>query len=130
MGEAFVSCQGASPKPPSTEASSEKPAVTPALVKPPTEVTVPSPVESGPPPKRIVRREGIVRSTKSIQAPTYFELVNPETKKVINYLHTEEPTLKLKDFKGKKVVVTGEEGLDARWQNTPLIEIQTLDLAP
>lgn len=119
-----------SPKPPVAETPSEKPAVAPPPVKLPTEVTVPTPIESGPPPKRIVRREGIVRSTKSIQAPTDFELINPETKKVIDYLHTEEPTLKLKDFKGKKVIVTGEEGLDARWPNTPLIEIQTLDLAP
>lgn len=86
--------------------------------------------ESEPLPKRIVRREGIVRSALNIQAPTYFELVSPETRKTINYLHTEDSALKLKDFKGKKIVVTGEEGIDPRWPNTPVIEIETLEAAP
>lgn len=82
------------------------------------------------PPKRIVRREGIVRSTKSIQAPTNFEMISPETRKVINYLHAEDVGLSLKDFKGKKIIVTGEESIDSRWPKTPLIEIETLELAP
>ena len=77
-----------------------------------------------------MRREGVVRGTKSIQAPTYFELVSPETRKTINYLYSDDPGLKLKDFKGKKIVVTGEEGIDPRWPQTPLIEVQTLDLKP
>jgi uncharacterized protein YgiM (DUF1202 family) len=90
----------------------------------------PSASESEPLPKRIVRREGIVRSTFSIQAPTYFELVSPGTRKTINYLHTDDPALKLKDFKGKKIVVKGEEGIDPRWPNVPVIEIESLEAAP
>ena len=117
---------------PEKTAPTPTPASVPALTPVATAAAVitPKPTETGPPPKRIVRREGIVRATRSIQAPTYFELVHPETKKVINYLHTDEPTLKLKDFRGKKIVTTGEEGIDPRWPNIPLIEIQTLELAP
>jgi hypothetical protein len=36
----------------------------------------------------------------------------------------------LKKFKGKKVVVTGEELMDTRWPSTPVLEVQTLELAP
>jgi hypothetical protein len=84
----------------------------------------------GDPPKRVVHREGIVRSTVSIQAPSYFELISAETRKTINYLHTTNPELKLKDFRGRNVVVSGEEGIDPRWRNTPVIEIQTIEIAP
>lgn len=111
------------PKPVAAPAA---PAVAAALpqIAPVPEAKTPEPV------KRVVRREGIVRGTVSIQAPTYFELVSPETKKVLNYLHTEQSGLKLKSFKGQRVVVTGEEGIDSRWPNTPLMEIETLETAP
>lgn len=89
-----------------------------------------TPSESGPPSKRVVRREGLLRSTKSIQAPTYFELVSVDTHKPINYVHTIDPELKLKDFKGRKIILTGEEGIDARWPNTPILEVDTVEIAP
>lgn len=88
------------------------------------------PVVKLPPARRIVRREGIVRSTFSIQAPTYFELVSPETRKTINWLHSESPDLDLREFKGQRVIVTGEEGIDARWPNTPLVEVETIQAIP
>jgi hypothetical protein len=81
-------------------------------------------------PKRVVRREGIIRATKSIQAPTWYELVHPETKKAIDFLNAESMGIKLKDYKGQKVIVSGEEGIDARWPNTPILELQTLDVVP
>jgi len=80
--------------------------------------------------KRIVRREGFVRPTRSIQAPTWYELVSPDTKKTINYLHEEKLGLKLKEYKGQKVIVSGEEAIDPRWPNTPILELETLDIAP
>lgn len=80
--------------------------------------------------KRIVRREGIVRPARSIQAPSWFELVSTDTRKVINYLYTDDPTVHLKDFKGQKIVVTGEEGIDPRWPNTPVIQVETLQYTP
>lgn len=82
------------------------------------------------PRRRIVRREGLVRSTISIQAPTYYELLSPANRKTINYLHTESLGIDLKDYRGRKIVVSGEEGIDPRWPRTPVIEVETLELIP
>ena len=71
-----------------------------------------------------------MRPTLSIQAPTWYELVHPQTKKTIDYLHEEKLGIKLKQFKGQKVIVSGEEAIDPRWPNTPILEIETLDIAP
>jgi uncharacterized protein YgiM (DUF1202 family) len=79
-----------------------------------------------PPPKRVVQREGFVRGTFSIQAPTRFELVSPENGRPVNYLHTTSRELDLQRYKGMRIIVTGEEGLDARWRNTPVITISEI----
>jgi hypothetical protein len=85
-------------------------------------------------PKRVVRREGVIRATKSIQAPTWYELVNADSGKTINYLYDEKMReklgLNLKDYRGKKVVVTGEEAIDSRWPNTPILDLETMDVLP
>jgi hypothetical protein len=83
-----------------------------------------------PPGKRIVRREGIVRPTTSIQAPTWYELVNADTKKRINYLFGDNLEINLKDYRGQRVVVSGEELIDSRWPNTPIMDLQSLDVLP
>ena len=115
-------------------------APTPAPLEPKPEPTVtkPSTTPASPetPPKRIVRREGVVRGTVSIQAPTYYELVGPDSSRVINYLHLNDAILEklgtsireFKDYKGRSIVVTGEEGIDPRWPSTPVIEVETLKL--
>jgi uncharacterized protein YgiM (DUF1202 family) len=77
-------------------------------------------------PPRIVQREGLVRSTISIQAPTKFELVSPDNFRPINYLYTTSTNLDLGRYKGLHIIVTGEEGLDERWKNTPVITIQQI----
>jgi hypothetical protein len=100
----------------------------PAVLPPIAEAPAPKPQE--PLPRRIVRREGIVRPTKSIQAPTWYELVHPDTKMVMNYLHEEKLGVDLKDWKNQKVVVSGEEGLDSRWPDVPILELETIESAP
>jgi hypothetical protein len=80
--------------------------------------------------KRTVRREGIVRSTISIQAPTYYELLSPQNRRTINFLHTEKLSLNLKDYLGRLIIVTGEEAIDPRWPRIPVIEVETLELLP
>jgi SH3-like domain-containing protein len=92
-------------------------AETPALPTPP-------PAEE-PPAKRIVQREGIVTGTVSIQAPTYFQLKSFDGG-VIDYLYSSTTNLPIKKFKGKKVMVSGEEGLDERWPNTPVLTVQSI----
>src|SRR5215471_5994199 len=123
--------------PPTTTVVTENPPVTPATNEPPVTSTEPptaattneppaKPFVEEPPPRRIVDREGFVRGTFSIQAPTKYELVSPDTGKVINYLYASSPRLDLAQYKGMRIVVTGEEGLDDRWKNTPVITIQKL----
>jgi len=89
---------------------------------------IPEPKPDEPPPKRVVMREGIVRGTFSIQAPTHFELISPDTRRTIDYLHTTSPSLDLSQYKGLRIVVSGEEGLDERWGNTPVITIQKIQV--
>ena len=38
--------------------------------------------------------------------------------------------INLKDYRGQKVVVSGEEGIDPRWPNTPILDMETLDVLP
>jgi hypothetical protein len=107
------------------------PPLTDPIPAPAIEPLAPFAAESSPTlQRRIVRREGIVRSTISIQAPTYFELISPETRKTINYLHNSNPDIRLKDYRGRTIVVTGEEGIDQRWPKTPVIEIESIHFAP
>jgi uncharacterized protein YgiM (DUF1202 family) len=87
--------------------------------------TIPEPSDE-PPPRRIIEHEGIVKGTVSVQAPTRFALVSPQTGKTINYLYTTSTNLDLSRYKGLHIVVTGEEGLDERWVNTPIITIQRI----
>lgn len=106
--------------PPAASATPTLPAITPA------EETQPAAAL----PKRVVTREGIVRSTVSVQAPTYFALIHPETKKAVNYLHSDNIDIVLNTYRDKKVVVTGSEGIDPRWPNTPVITVETIQNAP
>jgi hypothetical protein len=80
--------------------------------------------------KRVVSREGVVKRSMSIQAPTYFALQSLDTGKTINYLYSPTTNLVLKDFSGKRIMVTGEELLDERWPNIPVINVDTLQAVP
>jgi uncharacterized protein YgiM (DUF1202 family) len=127
------------PVPPPTEIATTTP-----IAPPPTDVPTPPSVETTnppvapapepvekieePPPKRVVLREGIVRGTVSIQAPTHYSLLSPDTGKTINYLHTTSRYLDLSRYKGLRIIVTGEEALDERWPNTPVITIQKIQV--
>jgi hypothetical protein len=109
----------------------EPPPIAPSIPRELPKVAEPVVRKTGEPaPKRIVRREGIIRPTKSIQAPTWYELAHAQTGKTINYLYEAKLGLKLKDYRGQKVVVSGEEALDPRWPNTPILDLQTLDVLP
>ena len=108
---------------PAVPAPTEEPVVTNT---PPPEV--PEPVVEEPPPPRIVEREGIVRGMTSIQAPSKFVLISPENHRDIDYLYTSSTNLDLRRYKGLRIIVTGEEGLDERWGNTPVLTIQKIQV--
>jgi uncharacterized protein YgiM (DUF1202 family) len=133
------------PAPPEPEPEPTTVAVAPPVAPPPTESpTVPPPTEmpamtnaptempepevEEPPPPRIVQREGIVRSMTSIQAPSRFVLISPENGRNIDYLYTTSKELDLRRYKGLRIIVTGEEGLDERWGNTPVLTIQKIQV--
>jgi len=79
-----------------------------------------------PPPPRIVTHEGYVRDSISIVAPTYFELYDPSTQVAIDYLHSTTTNLNLARYNGFQIIVTGQEGLDARWKDTPVLDVQRI----
>jgi hypothetical protein len=57
-------------------------------------------------------------------------LESPSTGKAINYLFTPSPGVVLRDYFGQRVIVTGEEGLDERWPNTPVINVESIEVVP
>ena len=110
------------PAPTPTETPAAPPAAPVAAEPAPTAL----PVVEEPPPVRIVSHEGVVRGTRSIQAPTKFEIFDPASGKTIDYLYTTSVNLDLSRYKGLRIIVTGEEGLDDRWGNTPVITVQRI----
>jgi uncharacterized protein YgiM (DUF1202 family) len=103
-------------------------ATEPAVIPEPDATDAPPPPPEEPPQPRVVSHEGLVKDTVSIQAPTRFVLVSPETGRAINYLYTTSTNLNLALYKGRHIIVTGEEGLDRRWRNTPVITIQRIQV--
>ncbi|MBN2507455.1 MAG: SH3 domain-containing protein [Verrucomicrobia bacterium] len=114
----------ATPSPEAPPPPAEAAVVQPA---PGAEPAVPAEVE---PPKRTVVREGIVRRSLSIQAPTEFVLESLDTRRTINYLYSPSSNITLLDFKGHRVRVSGEEGLVDRWPKTPVLTVETLKSVP
>jgi uncharacterized protein YgiM (DUF1202 family) len=113
----------------------EAPAATPVVEAPAMPVVAAEPpaplVEQAPPPlpPRVVTHEGVVRHVISLAAPTEYELFDPTTKQNIDYLYSTSKDLNLKNYKGRRIIVTGEEGLDERWNNTPVLTIQSIQVA-
>lgn len=79
-------------------------------------------------PPRVVMREGFVRNATSIQAPSYYSLVGMDTGRTINYLYTSSTNVNLNRYANMHVIVTGEESLDARWPNTPVLTLQRIQV--
>ncbi|MBN9691477.1 MAG: SH3 domain-containing protein [Verrucomicrobia bacterium] len=78
---------------------------------------------------RFVIREGKVTPTVSIQAPTDFELRDGfYGEGPINYLLL-EPQKELRQYVGKRVVVSGHEYYDSRWR-LPVLKVEKIELAP
>jgi uncharacterized protein YgiM (DUF1202 family) len=92
-----------------------------------TNPIVNTPVEE-PPQPRVVMREGILHNATSIQAPSHYSLVGLETGRTINYLYTTSTHVNLNRYNGKHIIVTGEESLDQRWPNTPVLTLQRIQV--
>ncbi len=98
-----------------------------AVPAPAVETNTPAaPVEQAPPPPRVVTHEGFVRHVPSVIEPTAYELYDPNTYIAIDYLYTTTTNLDLSRYNGLHIIVTGEEGLAARWNQTPVLTIQRI----
>jgi uncharacterized protein YgiM (DUF1202 family) len=104
------------------------PVTPPPTVNPVIPAALPEPAVDEPPPRRVVQREGIVGGTVSIQAPSHYELKSIDDGRMIDYLYTTSTNVVLKRYKGRTVLVSGEEELDERWPNTPVLTIQSIQV--
>jgi len=86
------------------------------------------PVVEEPLPPRVVMREGVVNNATSIQAPSVYGLSGMDTGRTINYLHTTSTNVDLFNYVGRHVIVAGEESLDERWPNTPVLTLQRIQV--
>ena len=94
-----------------------------------TPAPAPAPeVSNEPPPKRVVTREGTVKKARNIQSPTDYELHDARTGETIEYLMSATADKTLKPYLGMRVLVTGPEMLDARWKDTPIVEVESIEL--
>jgi uncharacterized protein YgiM (DUF1202 family) len=107
-----------------------EPAPTPAIVPAPTLAPDDTDTNLPPPPPRIVTHEGSVRHSVSPVAPTNFELYDPANDKAINYLYTTSTNLNIARYNGLHITVTGEEAMDVRWKDTPVLTIQKINVLP
>ena len=83
-------------------------------------------VDESPLPVRVVTREGVVARSWNIQTPSDWALQDAESGRLINYLWSNSTNVPWSTLKGRTIVVTGEEALDVRWPNTPVLRIETL----
>jgi uncharacterized protein YgiM (DUF1202 family) len=132
----------AAPTPPAaspTEAPEAPPTPTTVPEQPPVVVTPPpapeppqpvQPPQPETPPVRIVEHEGIIGSVGSVIAPTDYKLYDLHTKQDIDFLYPTTPDIaaQLKNLQDADVIVTGEEGIDSRWPNTPVMAIQNVQV--
>lgn len=103
--------------------TNEAPAMPVAAVAPTN-----APEEEGPLPTRIVQREGVVHGTSSIQAPSSYQLMSMDSGLPIDYLYTSSTNLDMSRYKGMHIIVTGEEFLDERWKNRPVLTIHRIQV--
>jgi uncharacterized protein YgiM (DUF1202 family) len=146
--QAVVPAAEPPPKPATEVAEAPKPAEPAPAPVAPAPAPAPEPARAPAPPaeeisvKRVVKREGTLKRSNSIQAPSDYRLEGLDGKETINYVASPEeqvrnektkkvvmvPKIDLKPFLNKKVIVTGEEGMDRRWALTPLLTIETIEL--
>ena len=97
---------------------------------PVSETVQPAAIVNEPPIKRVISREGILRRARNIQAPTYYSLEEVNSGQIVNYLDPAPLKTPISALVGIKILVTGEEIVDPRWPNMPIIVTENLRLVP
>ena len=119
------------PAPTPTPVPEAQPIVTTPATTPTPAPAVPEPAAidtNVPPQPRIVTHEGVVRHVGSLITPTAYELYNPATDMNVNFLYTTTTNLDISRYVGMRILVTGEEGLAARWTDIPVLTIQRIQV--
>jgi len=137
--EAAAPAMETAPTPAPTPVPEAQPIVAEQMNPPPTTEPKPAPaietpapapavVDTNlpPPPPRIATHEGVVRHVGSLITPTEYELYDPTTDKNVDFLYTTTTNLVLSRYVGMRIIVTGEEGLAARWQDVPVLTVQRI----
>jgi len=112
-----------------TPVPENQPIVTEPVSPPPAAIPAPEPVvvnANVPQTPRTATHEGVVRHVASLITPTEYELYDPTTDKNVDFLYTTTTNLDLSRYVGMKIIVTGEEGLAARWKDIPVLTIQRI----
>jgi SH3-like domain-containing protein len=117
------------PEPSVAEATSAPaevvPAPTPAFVSTPSQPTIVH-VER---PRQVIR-EGVVGVALTPQAPGNYQLDNFRKREgMIAFLYTDDPEIKLASWRWRRVLITGEEYVDARWPKSALIKVTAIQPA-
>jgi uncharacterized protein YgiM (DUF1202 family) len=119
--------QGMTPTP--TQVQEQQPLVTTPPPAEPATPEQPAPPINTAPSVRIVQHEGVVGPVGSLIAPTAFKIYNPDTKVDIDYLYVVPGSnFDLLPLVDDRIIVTGEEGIDQRWPNTPVIAVQNIQV--
>jgi SH3-like domain-containing protein len=79
---------------------------------------------------RVVRRQGRLSRAFSIQAPTDYELRSTDDGELLNYIIPASTNVNVRQFRGQIVIVAGPVEVDARWPNTPIMQVERIQLAP
>jgi uncharacterized protein YgiM (DUF1202 family) len=85
-------------------------------------------IDTNTPLTRVVTHEGVVGPVASIVAPTAYKLYDPKTYQTIDYLYTTATNLDFSRYNNMRIVVTGEEALDERWKNTPVLTVESIQV--
>jgi hypothetical protein len=112
----------APPPPPEVPETQQVPPPQPLVVVPPPPPQPPTPTV------RIVEHEGVVGSVGSPTAPADYKLYDLTTKKDIDFLYPSSPNMDFSKLVDDKVIVSGEEGVQANWPNTPVMAVQEVQV--
>ena len=55
-------------------------------------------------------------------------MYDPTTDKNVDFLYTTTTNLDLSRYVGMRIIVTGEEGLAARWSDIPVLTVQRIQV--
>jgi SH3-like domain-containing protein len=127
--EPEVQSTPATPEPSGTIATTPPAEVTPTPAPPAVSVpSQPSIVHVDRP--RQVMREGVIAVALTPQAPGNYQLDNFRKREgMIAFLYTDDPEIKLASWRWRRVLITGEEYVDARWPKSAVIKVTAIQPA-